>query len=142
MKPDRHWLPRRPAVQIFMAGHSSGAGVATLLAYAAQSYLDEQLGPDAPIINTVLFAQPNVGPPAFVSQFDSLVNARRITYQDDIVTQASLAWASAQLLASARAHAGPLLRQLAVFLSFFLSLARLLLQRWILAGCFRPLEII
>lgn len=60
----------------------------SLLAFAAQAYLDEQLGAgEAPTVSAALFAPPNVGPAAFVSNFNRLVNARRIAYDDDIVAQ-------------------------------------------------------
>lgn len=70
--------------QVFVAGHSLGAGVATLVAYAAQEMLAEQEGVN---VSAALFAPPNVGPAGFASAFNELVNARRIAYEADVVPQ-------------------------------------------------------
>lgn len=74
--------------QVYLAGHSLGGGVGTLLAYAAQSHLGQQLGDAAPVISTALFAPPNAGSPEFVASYNERVNGRRIAYQDDLVPQA------------------------------------------------------
>lgn len=70
-----------------MTGHSLGGGVGTLVAYAAQSYLNQQMGAAAPAVGSVLFAPPNAGSPEFVDSFNQLVNARRLAFEYDIVPQ-------------------------------------------------------
>ncbi|KAL4431070.1 hypothetical protein ABPG75_006326 [Micractinium tetrahymenae] len=88
--------PSPAATQVFIAGHSLGAGVATLLAYAAQQLLDAEAAAagaalgngTAPIVSALLVAPPSVGPPDFVAQFNTLVNARRLAFDYDIVPQA------------------------------------------------------
>ena len=92
--------PSPQVTQIFVTGHSLGGAVGSLLAYAAQSYLDSQLGAASPAVSAVLFAPPNVGPPAFVDQFNKRVNARRIAMEYDIVPQVGAA-AAATLVAAA-----------------------------------------
>lgn len=73
-----------------MAGHSLGGGVATLLALAAQDYLDGEMGADAaPVVAAALYAPPNAGSPQFVEQFNARVNSRRFAFEYDIVPQAS-----------------------------------------------------
>ncbi|PRW33116.1 lipase [Chlorella sorokiniana] len=76
------------ATQVFVTGHSLGAGVGTLLSYATQSYLNEKLGAAAPVVGAVLVAPPNAGSPQFVDAFNTLVNARRLAFEYDIVPQA------------------------------------------------------
>lgn len=82
------------ATQVTITGHSLGAGVSTLLAYAAQQYLDQQYHSrqlpkgGTPAVGAVLFAPPNVGPPGFVERANALVNARRLAYVYDIIPQA------------------------------------------------------
>lgn len=70
-----------------MTGHSLGGGVGTLVSYAAQSYLNQQMGAAAPAVSSVLFAPPNAGSPEFVDSFNQLVNARRLAFEYDIVPQ-------------------------------------------------------
>lgn len=73
-----------------MAGHSLGAGVATLVSFASQAWLDTELGAEgggAPVVGALLVAPPNAGPPEFVEQFNARVNARRLAMQYDIVPQ-------------------------------------------------------
>ncbi len=70
-----------------MTGHSLGAGVGTLVSYAAQSYLNQQQGAAAPVVGAVLVAPPNAGSPEFVDSFNQLVNARRLAFEYDIVPQ-------------------------------------------------------
>lgn len=67
---------------IYVTGHSLGAGVATLVGYAAQ----QQVGSSV-TVDTVLFAPPNVGSSAFTDSFNKLVNGRRIAYVTDVVPQ-------------------------------------------------------
>lgn len=68
--------------QVYVTGHSLGGSVATLVAYAAQQYLVQRLrSAAAPVVSAALFAPPSVGPPQFVSSFNSLVNARRIAFE-------------------------------------------------------------
>lgn len=76
------------AKQVFVTGHSLGAGVGTLVSYAAQSYLNQQMGAAAPVVGAVLTAPPNAGSPEFVNAFNQLVNARRLAFEYDIVPQA------------------------------------------------------
>ena len=80
--------PSPQATQFFVTGHSLGGAVGSLLAYASQSLL-KSIFPagKAPRVDAVLFAPPNAGPPAFVDQFNKLVNARRIAMEYDIVPQ-------------------------------------------------------
>lgn len=59
----------------------------TLLAYAAQSWLDERMGAAAPVVGAALFAPPTAGSPQFVERFNKLVNARRLAFEYDIVPQ-------------------------------------------------------
>lgn len=81
--------------QVFIAGHSLGGGVATLLAFAAQQFLEGEAaaagaGPangTAPLVSVLLVAPPSVGPPDFVARFNRLVNARRLAFEYDIVPQ-------------------------------------------------------
>lgn len=73
--------------QVFVTGHSLGAGVGTLVSYAAQSYLNQQMGAAAPVVGAVLTAPPNAGSPEFVNAFNQLVNARRLAFEYDIVPQ-------------------------------------------------------
>ncbi|GAB4823518.1 hypothetical protein N2152v2_010564 [Parachlorella kessleri] len=76
------------ADQVFVGGHSLGSGVGTLLSLAIQSYLDEQLGPEAaPTVSASLSAPLNVGGPEFVDYFNERVNARRIVFQYDAIPQ-------------------------------------------------------
>lgn len=42
----------------------------------------------APLVNAVTFAPPQVGGPAFMDRFSQLVNSRGVTFTDDIVQQA------------------------------------------------------
>lgn len=85
--------PGAPAAELFVTGHSLGAGVATLVAFAAQGYLDGAIGAGgAPAVGAVLFAPPNAGSPAFVAQYDARVNSRRLAFEYDIVPQARLGW--------------------------------------------------
>jgi hypothetical protein len=37
-----------------------------------------------PVVDVVLFAPPNVGPPDFVKAFNKLVNARRVAFQCEL----------------------------------------------------------
>lgn len=82
---------------MFIAGHSLGAGVATLLSYAAQQLLESEtvaagagLGNrTAPVVSALLVAPPSVGPPDFMARFNQLVNARRLAFEYDIVPQVS-----------------------------------------------------
>ncbi len=84
---------------MFIAGHSLGGGVATLLAYAAQQFLRAEAvaagaGPGnstAAVVSALLVAPPSVGPPDFVARFNQLVNARRLAFQYDIVPQVNIA---------------------------------------------------
>lgn len=73
--------------QVLLTGHSLGAGVGTLVSYAAQSYLNQQMGAAAPVVGAVLTAPPNAGSPEFVNAFNQLVNARRLAFEYDIVPQ-------------------------------------------------------
>jgi hypothetical protein len=71
--------PSPQVTQNFVTGHSLGGAVGSLLAYAAQSYLNSRFRAGrAPVVNAVLFAPPNAGPPAFVDEFNKRVNARRV----------------------------------------------------------------
>lgn len=69
-------------------GHSLGAATATLVSYAAQQYLNEQLAEAAPVVDAVLVAPPNAGPSGFVEAFNQLVNARSLAFEYDIIPQA------------------------------------------------------
>ncbi|KAL4425099.1 hypothetical protein ABPG77_010413 [Micractinium sp. CCAP 211/92] len=88
--------PSSAASQVFIAGHSLGGGVATLLAYAAQQFLRAEAvaagarpgNSTAAVVSALLVAPPSVGPPDFVARFNQLVNARRLAFQYDIVPQA------------------------------------------------------
>lgn len=71
---------------IFVAGHSLGAGVSTLTAYAAQRYIDKHSN-SRTVVDAVLVAPPNVGNHAFVQAFSKLVNARRVVFEYDVVPQ-------------------------------------------------------
>jgi hypothetical protein len=74
--------------EVWVSGHSMGAAVGNLVAYAAQQHLDEKMGKDkAPLVNGVFFAPPQVGGPAFVERNSKLVNSRGVTFRDDIVQQ-------------------------------------------------------
>ena len=74
--------------QVFVAGHSMGAGIATLIGYATQTYLNTKMGEGKAVVASVaLFAPPNVGPTAFATTFDQTVNARRVAFDYDIVPQ-------------------------------------------------------
>ncbi len=42
----------------------------------------------APLVNAVTFAPPQVGGPAFMDRYSKLVNSRGVTFTDDIVQQA------------------------------------------------------
>lgn len=72
---------------VFVAGHSLGGGVGTLVALAAQQHLDARLGA-GPVVSAVVYGAPTVGGPAFVNLFNARVNARRVAFQYDIVPQA------------------------------------------------------
>lgn len=74
-------------MSVYVAGHSLGAAVAQFVGFAAQTYLYDQLSKSAPVVSTVLFAPPNVGPPAFASAFNKLINGRRIAFKEDVVPQ-------------------------------------------------------
>ena len=82
---------------VFVAGHSLGGGMASLIGFATQSYLDTKLGAKAPVASVALFAPPNVGPAAFANKFDTLVNARRLAFEYDVVAQVTLARSHARL---------------------------------------------
>jgi hypothetical protein len=73
--------------QIFLGGHSLGGGVGTLLSYAMQSYLDDEMGAGAPTVNAVLSAPINAGGPEFVGLFNERINARRIVFKYDSAPQ-------------------------------------------------------
>lgn len=82
--------PSPQAREVYVAGHSLGGGLGTLVAFAAQAFLDEQMGAAAaPLISAALFAPPNVGPPQFVEAFNAQVNSRRLAFIYDIVPQVS-----------------------------------------------------
>eukprot|EP00878_Enallax_costatus_P042550 GHUV01049946.1.p1 GENE.GHUV01049946.1~~GHUV01049946.1.p1 ORF type:complete len:320 (+),score=33.21 GHUV01049946.1:1365-2324(+) len=75
---------------IAVTGHSLGAGVSTLFAYGLQLAVNKMTGGkrhSSIRVDTVLFAPPNAGSPAFVASFNNLVNARRIAFENDIVPQ-------------------------------------------------------
>lgn len=91
--------PSPVAREVYVAGHSLGGGVATLVAYAAQAFLEEQMGAAAaPLVSAVLYAPPNVGPPQFAEAFNERVNGRRLAFVYDIVPQASAAEPAAACL--------------------------------------------
>ena len=57
------------------------------MSFAVQRHLNAVMPLRAPVVSTALFAPPNVGPPAFVTHFNALVNSRRIAFEYDIVPQ-------------------------------------------------------
>ena len=106
--------PSPQVTQIFVTGHSLGGAVGSLLAYAAQSYLNSRFRAGrAPVVNAVLFAPPNAGPPAFVDEFNKRVNARRVVFEFDVVPRvAAAAEAAAAAAAAAPAAAAAHLSKL------------------------------
>ena len=71
---------------ITISGHSLGAGVSTLMSYATEQYLSNN-GLGNIVVDALLFAPPNVGPPAFAQSFNTKVNGRRVAFLTDIVTE-------------------------------------------------------
>lgn len=66
-----------PVPSVVVTGHSLGAAVASLTAYAAQQYLDAERGSTAPTVDAVLFAPPQAGDAVFSELYGKLVNSRR-----------------------------------------------------------------
>jgi len=69
--------------QITFAGHSLGAGAATLLSYATVEFL-KQRGIETPV-SAILFGAPNTGDSVFVEAQRQRVNTRRLTFDNDVV---------------------------------------------------------
>lgn len=77
-----------PPPEVWVTGHSLGAGIGTMVAFAAADYLAASMGPDeAPVVQAVLFAPPQVGDSSFVDAYNQLVNGRMVDYADDIINQ-------------------------------------------------------
>ncbi|WIA41719.1 hypothetical protein OEZ86_009064 [Tetradesmus obliquus] len=71
---------------VYVAGHSLGAGVATLLSYGMQTCLQQHEGPQVKLA-ALLMAPPNAGNAAFAAQFNKAVNARRLPFSFDVIPQ-------------------------------------------------------
>lgn len=70
---------------VYIVGHSLGAGVATLVSYAVQSYVKyHKLSTK---VDAMLFAPPNVGDPLFAALYGRVVNARRVPFVSDLIPQ-------------------------------------------------------
>eukprot|EP00775_Hariotina_reticulata_P007421 gene7421-7630_t len=83
------YVVRGSITSVSVAGHSLGAGVATIVAYMAQAYLDQKLSVRVAKVkvDAYLFAPPNVGDAVFVAAYNRMVNARRIVFQYDLIPQ-------------------------------------------------------
>ncbi|KAL4418858.1 hypothetical protein ABPG77_002925 [Micractinium sp. CCAP 211/92] len=76
-----------PLPELWVAGHSMGSAVGKLLAYAAQDYLNKQLGAEAPLLNGVFFAPPQFSSTPLAERYDSLVNSRDVDFQQDLISK-------------------------------------------------------
>ncbi|WIA42326.1 hypothetical protein OEZ86_008339 [Tetradesmus obliquus] len=72
---------------VSVAGHSLGAGVSQLVAYAAQDYLRHRSRSANVKVDAYLFAPPNAGDATWAAGFNKLVNARRFPFIYDIIPQ-------------------------------------------------------
>lgn len=76
-----------PLPELWVAGHSMGSAVGKLLAYAAQDYLNKQLGAEAPLLNGVFFAPPQFSNTALTDRYNALVNSRDVDFQQDLISK-------------------------------------------------------
>ncbi|KAH7620836.1 hypothetical protein Ndes2526B_g04770 [Nannochloris sp. 'desiccata'] len=79
-------VTQKVVTSITVSGHSLGAGVSTLMSYAIQAYLGNK-GLGNIVVDGILFAPPNVGPPQLAQDFNKKVNGRRVAWQTDVVTE-------------------------------------------------------
>ncbi|KAL4425990.1 hypothetical protein ABPG75_010006 [Micractinium tetrahymenae] len=73
--------------ELWVAGHCMGSAVGKLLASAAQDYLNNQLGDQAPLINGVFFAPPQFSSTPLADRYNSLVNSRDVDFKADLISQ-------------------------------------------------------
>lgn len=83
---DKYVIKGNTVTHITIAGHSLGAGVSTLMSVATENYLKRHKKGNI-VVDAVLFAPPNVGPPTFAAEFNSKINGRRVAFKYDIVPQ-------------------------------------------------------
>ncbi|GBF95954.1 hypothetical protein Rsub_08077 [Raphidocelis subcapitata] len=75
---------RGGATEIVFSGHSQGAALANILAYAAKNYLKSK-GKAKQVVGAVGFATPSVGDSVFTKAFKAQVNARNLLFKNDLV---------------------------------------------------------
>lgn len=71
-------VTQKVVTSITVSGHSLGAGVSTLMSYAIQAYLGNK-GLGNIVVDGILFAPPNVGPPQLAQDFNKKVNGRYVS---------------------------------------------------------------
>ncbi|GBF90439.1 hypothetical protein Rsub_03435 [Raphidocelis subcapitata] len=85
--------------QISFAGHSQGAAVAAMAAFASTKYLESKGAPRA--VDAVLFGAPNLGNSDFVRGLATgSVNVRNVAFRNDVITQLPCQSAKADRAAS------------------------------------------
>ncbi len=80
-------MGRVNSVQV--AGHSIGGGVGMPLSYILQRalQLDPRTSSRSIVVDAALYGGPRAGDEAFTRSFDTIVNARRIMFEYDVVQQ-------------------------------------------------------
>eukprot|EP00798_Chlamydomonas_sp_ICE-L_P001390 gene1390-32759_t len=79
-----------PIRHVSISAYSRGAGIGTILSYLVQQYINEAVpGLNMIQVDALLFAPPNAGDGVFNKRLSETVNIRAITFEYDVIPQAT-----------------------------------------------------